>query len=191
VVGLVFLFFVAPFSLLAVFKDAGAFNSDVSKWSTGAVTYMSNSKCTLSPSLWPRRLFRCGLKRYLLLFVVVCVVAWSFLFFVAPFSLLAVFELASAFNSDVSTWNTGAVTTMSGSKCNTLSPSLWPRHLPLWCVVEYYIYDNSSLIGSQFSHSHTFFFLLLFQSVLQQQFHTNTLRWRMGIHNRYTSIYAF
>ena len=56
-------------------------------------------------------------------------------FFVAPFSLLAVFFLASVFNQDVSTWNTGAVTSMAYSKC-TLSPSLWPRRLPLWCVVE-------------------------------------------------------
>ena len=58
------------------------------------------------------------------------------LFFVAPFSLLAVFASTSAFNSDLSKWNTGAVTNMYGSKC-TLSPSLWPRRLPLWCVVEY------------------------------------------------------
>ena len=47
VVGLVFLFFVAPFSLLAVFNGAAAFNSDVSKWNTGAVTYMNYSKCIL------------------------------------------------------------------------------------------------------------------------------------------------
>ena len=61
---------------------------------------------------------------------------WFYLFFVAPFSLLAVFHEASAFNQDVSTWNTGAVITMAASKC-TLSLSLWPRRLPLWCVVEY------------------------------------------------------
>ena len=53
------------------------------------------------------------------------------------------------FNSDVSKWNTGAVTTMSYSKC-TLFPSLWPRRLPLWCVVEY-TYDNSRFVGSQVS----------------------------------------
>ena len=58
-----------------------------------------------------------------------------FLFFVAPFFLFAVFRNAAAFNQDVSKWNTGAVTTMEYSKC-TLSPSLWPRRLPLWCVVE-------------------------------------------------------
>jgi surface protein len=45
------LFFVAPFSLLAVFEGASAFNQDVSTWNTGAVTNMRYSKCTLSPSL--------------------------------------------------------------------------------------------------------------------------------------------
>ena len=50
--GLDFLFFVAP--SLAVFYSAYAFNSDVSNWNTGAVTRMRQSKCTLSPSLWPR-----------------------------------------------------------------------------------------------------------------------------------------
>ena len=56
-------------------------------------------------------------------FVVVCVVGLVFLFFVAPFSLLAVFASASVFNQNVSAWNTGAVTTMYGSNC-TLSLSL-------------------------------------------------------------------
>jgi surface protein len=54
VVGLVFFFFVAPFSLLAVFFEARAFNQDVSKWNTGAVTSMDASKSDLFPSLWPR-----------------------------------------------------------------------------------------------------------------------------------------
>ena len=92
------------------------------------------------------------------------VVWWGlvFLFFVAPFSLLAVFYQASAFNQDVSTWNTGAVTTMYQSKC-TLSPSLWPRRLPLWCVVEY-IYDNSRFVGSQVSHVEFFLFCLWFET---------------------------
>ena len=49
--GLSFLF--APFSLLAVFSQASVFNSDVSKWNTGAVISMYYSKCilSLSPSL--------------------------------------------------------------------------------------------------------------------------------------------
>ena len=68
--------------------------------------------------------------RYMYLFVVCG--GLGFLFSVAPSS-LAVFAGASAFNSDVSKWNTGAVTTMYASKC-TLSPSLWPR-LPLLCIL--------------------------------------------------------
>ena len=114
---------------------------------------MEGSKCTLSPSLWPRLPLLCILNiRQLRVssdhsshtfcsfcfvfyetvpFVVVCG-GLVFLFFVAP-SLLAVFYYASAFNQDVSKWNTGAVTTMYMSKC-TLSPSLWPR-LPLLCIL--------------------------------------------------------
>jgi surface protein len=45
-------FFCCTLSLslsLAVFAYAGAFNQDVSKWDTGAVTHMNGSKCTLSP----------------------------------------------------------------------------------------------------------------------------------------------
>ena len=59
-VGLVFLFFAAPFFLLAVFYQASAFNSDVSKWNTGAVTNMDGSKCTLSLPLCGHGVFRCG-----------------------------------------------------------------------------------------------------------------------------------
>jgi surface protein len=92
--------------------------------------------------------FVCGLKRDLV--VGVCVGFGLSLFFVAPFSLLAVFESASVFNQDVSTWNTGAVTNMQQSKY-TLSPSLWPRRLPLWCGVEY-LYGSSRFVGSQVSH---------------------------------------
>jgi surface protein len=81
--------------------------------------------------------FGCGLKRDLVV-VVVCVVGFGLsLFFVAPFSLLAVFSQASAFKQDVSTWNTGAVTNMRYSKCTLSLPLCWPRRLPLWCVVEY------------------------------------------------------
>jgi surface protein len=60
--------------------------------------------------------FVCGLKRDLV--VVVCVVGLVLsLFFVAPFSLLAVFNRAYAFNQDVSKWDTSAVTIMNQSKC--------------------------------------------------------------------------
>ena len=53
---LIFFFFVVP--SLAVFARARAFNQDVSKWNTGAVTNMYMSTCYLSPSLWPHS-FRC------------------------------------------------------------------------------------------------------------------------------------
>ena len=94
-----------------VFYNFGGFNADLSKWNTSTVTNMDASKCTLSPSLWPRLSLLCilnirqlefhritlltrfvpfvfvFLKRYsFLLFVV----GWSFLFFVAP-SLLQCF----------------------------------------------------------------------------------------------------
>ena len=71
--------------------------------------------------------FGCGLKRDLV--VVVCAVGLVFLFFVAPFSLLAVFcsfSTATSFNQNVSNWNTGAVTSMYQSKCT--------RSLPLWAT---------------------------------------------------------
>ena len=153
VVGLVFLFFVAPFSLLAVFNGASAFNSDVSNWNTGAVTNMASSKCTPSPSL-------CGTPSVVVYFdytttrvssdhnshtfcyfffmflktVPFCCLWWVGLSFslLHP-SLLAVFEYASAFNQDVSNWNTGAVTNMGDSKC-TLSPSVC-GHAFRCCVI--------------------------------------------------------
>ena len=151
-VGWSFLFFVAP--SLAVFAFASKFNTDVSKWDTGAVTNMGGSKCTLflslsvaTPSAVVLFLYTttrdssdhnshtfcsfyfCVFKRYSLSWFVV---GWFFLFFVA-LSSLAVFREASAFNQDVSKWNTGAVTTMYHSKCTRFS-SLWPR-LPLMCIL--------------------------------------------------------
>ena len=64
VVGWSFFLFVAP--SLAVFRGARGrptvFNQDVSKWNTGAVTNMGYSKCTLSPSLWPRLPLMCFLN---------------------------------------------------------------------------------------------------------------------------------
>ena len=61
-----------------------------------------------------------------------------FVWWVWSFSLLAVFYGASVFNQDVSKWNTSAVTTMDSSRCTlSLSLSLWPRRVPLWCVVEF------------------------------------------------------
>ena len=88
-------------------------------------------------------------KRYsFLLFVV----GWSFLFFVAPS--LAVFYHASAFNQDVSKWNTGAVTTMAYSKCSLLSLSVATPS-----VVVYFEYTTTRVSSvSQFSHVLFFLF---------------------------------
>ena len=91
VVGLVFLFFVAPFSLLAVFRGASVFNQDVSNWNTSAVIDMSSSKCTLSPSLWPRlpllcilniRQLECHLTTILTRSVILLLCYWNGTFFV-------------------------------------------------------------------------------------------------------------
>ena len=58
-VGLSFLF-VAP--SLAVFFKTSQFNQNVSNWNTGAVKTMRSSKCTLSPSPWPRLPLLCILN---------------------------------------------------------------------------------------------------------------------------------
>ena len=63
--GLVFLFFVAP-SLIAVFAYANAFNQDVSKWNTGAVTNMYMSKSNLFPSF-------CATASIVVFFVFFCI----------------------------------------------------------------------------------------------------------------------
>jgi surface protein len=89
-------------------------------------------------------------------------VGWSS----SPFSLFCtlffvVFNTASAFNSDVSKWNTGVVTNMQSSKC--LSSSLWPR-LPLF---NFWMYNNnSSFIGSHFSHTFCFFCVCVFETAI-------------------------
>ena len=63
-----------------------------------------------------------------------CVCGWVSLSFRCC-TLLVVFWGASAFNQDLSKWNTGAVTDMYASKCTlSLSPSVWPR-LPLLCIL--------------------------------------------------------
>ena len=54
-----------------------------------------------------------------------------------------IFKERGSFNADLSKWNTGAVTTMLGSKCN-LSPSLCPR-LPFVCF-EYDLEFHFSLL---------------------------------------------
>jgi surface protein len=81
---------------------------------------------------------------------------WSFSFLCfAPFSLLAVFWEASVFNQDVSKWNTGAVTTMEGSKCTLFL--LLCGHGAFRCGVLSNINDNLRFVGSHVSHVLFFF----------------------------------
>jgi surface protein len=75
--------------------------------------------------------FGCCLKRLCGGFGLSLFVVASLLFF------LAVFEGAKKFNSDVSKWITGAVTSMVCSKC-TLSIALSVATSPsLWCILIY------------------------------------------------------
>ena len=89
--------------------------------------------------------FGCGLKRDLV--VVVCVVGLVFLFFVAPFSLLAVFRDASAFADN---------TFFCAGSTNTES---WPTS----------VIQASDFVGSgvtDFSCGHTFLHNVIFKSVV-------------------------
>ena len=89
------------FSLLSVFYQAYQFNSDVSKWDVSKVSNMHGSKYSFLP--FPA---------------------------VSPpsnpdtraFSLLAVFNHAKKFNSDVSKWNVSKVSNMRDSKYSFLTP---------------------------------------------------------------------
>ena len=91
------------------------------------------------------------LKRYLF-----CCLWWVGLFFSLLHPLLQCFLKHLRSIQDVSNWNTGAVTSMQLSKC-TLSLLLC-GHDAFRSVVLVNIYDNSRFVGSQFLHSHTFFF---------------------------------
>jgi hypothetical protein len=115
-------------------------------------------------------------------------------FFLLPFlsldfSLLlcgAVFHTAGAFNGDLSAWDVGKVTTMLSSTYTLFSSYLslqiefffgcffFPSFVPV---------QSTDYIFEQFFHSTMLFFL--FQSVSQQRFHTNLVRWQMGIFARY------
>ena len=130
-----------PVSVLSLPLCGHAFRCCVFEYTTTRVSSNHNSHTLCY--------FVLCLERY---FFVVCG-GLVFHFFVAPFSLLAVFAVfgyASVFNQDVSNWNTGAVITMESSKCNFAS-SLWPR---LSCCVFYYTINWVS----SFVNSHTFYF---------------------------------
>ena len=127
-VGFCFLCLLYPHLLspfIAVFHTASVFNQDVSKWNTGAVTSMEGSKCTHALSLVATPSVAMFLNIYDNSRVSSDHTSHTFCFlfvFVFCFLSLAVFLSATAFNQDVSKWNTGAVTTMVNSKCTFSLP---------------------------------------------------------------------
>jgi len=153
--GLAFRFFVAP--SLAVFRDASVFNSDVSKWDTGAVATMFASKCTLSPSFCGHAFHLCATTR-----VLSDHNSHTFCSFVFPVS-YAVFYRASAFNQDVSKWNTGAVTTMAYSKCTLLFRFVATR-LHAFSLVVYFV--NTYTTTKLESHQHRITLLTRFVALV-------------------------
>ena len=101
-----------------VFYGASVFNSNVSDWNTGAVTNMHGSKSFIACCC-----FSCVVATlsFLLLWLMPFLTLrnhspWT-PHFCFPCSLVCVvFRAPSAFNSDISKWNTGAVTTIALSK---------------------------------------------------------------------------
>ena len=110
--------------------------------------------------------FGCGLKRDLCC----CCLCGGFglsLFIVAPFSLLAVFYRASAFNQDVSKWNTGAKTVMS----NMFESAAAFADNTFFCAGSWptSVIRASDFVGSgvtDFSCSNTFLHNVMFKSVV-------------------------
>ena len=84
----------------AVFYWARAFNADISKWQTGAVTTMERSEYT---------------NHAVVTFVECSSVCFVHSFFF--FLLCVAFNAAEVFNADISKWQTGLVTNMDNSTC--------------------------------------------------------------------------
>jgi surface protein len=108
-----------------VFRYAGAFNGDLSKWQVGEVTTMEASTYTLSPPLQDRVDLAASIS--LLLSVAALILFLNNVlssFFFQPIFILglffvvvcgAVFRNAHDFNGDLSTWDVGGVTNMISS----------------------------------------------------------------------------
>ena len=73
---------------------------------------------------------------------------------------LAVFNSASAFNQDVSKWNTGAVTSMRASKCTLSSLSVATPS-----AVVYFEYSTSRVSSDHNSHTICYFWFCVFETV--------------------------
>ena len=136
------LFFVRLLSCVA-FYYARVFNADISKWQTGAVTNMVSSEYT-NHAVVTFVEFSEVLFLSLTLLLAVCSLSPP-VFFVLLFSCVAFFG-ASAFNADLSKWQTGAVTNMDQSEytdhmwlpySNFHQCSLFTHSFSSWCVFSF------------------------------------------------------
>ena len=152
------LFFVAPFSLLAVFQGATAFadnnffcagSTNTGSWPTSVIRASDFVGSGVTD-------FSCGSNHLNNIIIKSVVDDWCGTEAAKKTAvqtahgsiedwdvsritnMKSLFASKSSFNANLSNWNTGAVTTMEDSKCTlSLSLSLWSRRLLLWCVVEY------------------------------------------------------
>ena len=155
-----------------MFFQASAFNQDVSKWDTGAVTNMGASKCTLSLSLsvvtpsavvyfeYTTTRISSDHNSHQFCYFCCCVIEtvpfcfclrWVGFFFFVVAPSLAVFGAAIKFNRDTSKWNTGAVTTMQQSK------STLPLSVATPSAVVYFEYTTTRVSSDHNSHTFCFF----------------------------------
>ena len=86
-------------------------------------------------------------------------------FFFLSFTSLAVFYFASAFNSDISKWNTGVVSTMVDSKCN-LCFSLFAMPSVLCFLIRTTRVSSDQFSHVLFFHVLEWYFCCLFFSLL-------------------------
>ena len=122
-----------PLLSCVAFSRAYDFNADLSKWQTGAVTTMRASEYTnlcVVTFVECSKVF-CFCHSFLFL-LVVCVLFLHLLFFVRLLSCVA-FESAYKFNADITHWNVGAVTDMTGSKSSKKN---------IFCVFSFPIFKN-------------------------------------------------
>ena len=89
----------------AVFQNTKAFNADVSKWNTGKVTTMRSSTSTSVLHLF-QDVSRLFFDDFFFNVFFISIV-------LSPF-LVVVFSRAEAFNADISKWDTGNVTGITG-----------------------------------------------------------------------------
>ena len=168
------LFFVRLFSCVA-FAQAWGFNADLSKWQTGAVTTLKSSEYT-NHAVVTFVEFSSVFFSHSFFFFLLCVLFLHLCFFVRLLSCVA-FEYASAFNADLSQWQTGAVTTMYESEYTN---HVW---LPLSNVHQCSYVTHSFLLLAVCSLSPPLFFVRLLSCVafsFAYAFNADLSKWQTG-----------